>query len=299
MSNSSDENKALNENDIVVLGVPFDSNSSYKRGPAKAPGRIRDALYSASSNLWTENAVDLGAMTGWHIAPDIDLSDEKQVFGKIENEIDSLLKKRSIVIALGGDHSITLPVVRAYARAYRTLNILHLDAHPDLYDDLDGNRYSHGCPFARIMEEHLAARLVQVGIRTLTGHQREQAQRFGAELIEMKHLGAAKKLSFDGPVYVSLDIDCLDPAFAPGVSHHEPGGMSTREVLEIIQNFKGVVVGADIVEFNPERDLQGMTGMVAAKLLKELIGRMIEDRRPIPDKADATNAKTSAADQRS
>jgi agmatinase len=275
MKSTRYKKKELNENDIVVLGVPFDGNSSYKRGPASAPVRIREALFSASSNMWTENAVDLGASSGWHIGPDIELLDEKTAFAQIEREIDRLLKRKSKVITLGGDHSITLPLVRAYARAYRQLNILHLDAHPDLYDELDGNRYSHACPFARIMEENLAVRLVQVGIRTLTGHQREQAHRFGVELIEMKNIDAAKKLSFDGPVYLSLDIDCLDPAYAPGVSHHEPGGMSTRDVLEIIQDLRGDLVGADIVEFNPERDLHGMTGMVAGKLLKELIGRML------------------------
>ena len=93
-------------------------------------------------------------------------------------------------------------------------------------------------------------------------------------MITMQDIEAVQSISFDGPVYLSLDMDCLDPAFAPGVSHHEPGGMSTRDVLAIIQNLRGELVGADIVEFNPDRDLHNMTGMVAAKLLKELIGRM-------------------------
>lgn len=271
MTSTNVENQELNENDVVVLGVPFDSNSSYKRGPALAPVIIKEALFCHSSNLWTENLVDLGAFTGWHIK----LLDEKVAFGQIECEIEELLRNKSQVITLGGDHSITLPVIRAFAKVYKKLNILHLDAHPDLYNELDGNHNSHACPFARIMEESLAVRLVQVGIRTLTGHQHEQAQRFGVEIINMKNIAAASELSFDGPIYLSIDMDCLDPAYAPGVSHHEPGGMSTREVLEIIQNLKGNLVGADIVEFNPERDLNGMTGMVAGKLLKELIGRML------------------------
>jgi arginase len=271
------ENKMLNEKDIIVLGVPLDGNSSYRRGAASAPVRIREALFCESSNLCTENRSDLGTLSGWHILPDMELPSEgKNAFARIESDIRNFLKKKLRVITLGGDHSVTLPVIRAYARAYRELNILHLDAHPDLYDELDGNRYSHACPFARIMEEKLANRLVQVGIRTLTPHQHEQAQRFGVEIIEMKHIDAAKKLSFDGPVYISLDMDCLDPAFAPGVSHREPGGMSTRAVLEIIQSLKGNVVGADIVEYNPERDIQGMTAMVAGKLLKEIISKFLE-----------------------
>ena len=178
---------------------------------------------------------------------------------------------------MGGDHSITYPIIRSYAKHYNNLSILQLDAHPDLYDELDDNRFSHACPFARIMEENLIKRLVQAGIRTMTGHQSEQAQRFGVEVIEMKEINKAKEISFNGPVYLSLDMDCLDPAFAPGVSHYEPGGMSTRRLLGIIQNLKGKLVGADIVEYNPKRDPQGITAMVAAKLLKEIIARMLQE----------------------
>ena len=269
------EDKGLNDNDIVVLGVPFDSNSSYEKGSSLAPKKIREALYCESSNLCTENRTDLGSASGWHILPDFVLPDDEHAFEHIESETSELLKKNLRVITLGGDHSVSLPVIRAYAGKYKKLNILHLDAHPDLYDELSGNRYSHACPFARIMEERLAERLVQVGIRTMTGHQYEQAQRFGVEVIDMKNIGKTKNLSFEDPVYISLDMDCLDPAFAPGVSHHEPGGMTTRELLEIIQNLRGEIVGADIVEYNPERDINGMTGMVAGKLLKELISKIM------------------------
>lgn len=276
MNTISDENKKLNEGDIVVPGIPFDGNSSYRRGAASAPGCIREALFSESSNLCTEDRLDLGTISGWHILPDFELSpDGEKAFAHIESEISGLLKKNLRVISLGGDHSVTLPVIRAFAAEYKKLNILQLDAHPDLYDELDGNRYSHACPFARIMEEYPHLKLVQAGIRTMTPHQHEQAQRFGVETIEMKNIYAAKRLSFDDPLYISLDMDCLDPAFAPGVSHHEPGGMSTRDLLEIIQSLKGNLVGADIVEFNPERDVKGMTAMLAGKLLKELIGKIL------------------------
>ncbi len=244
-----------------------------------APRRIRETLFSESSNTWTENAIDLGVMAGWQLIGDIEFSNQGSEFTQIEREINELLKRKVRVISLGGDHSITYPIIQAYGKGIQNLSILQLDAHPDLYDELDGNRYSHACPFARIMEENLVERLVQVGVRTLTGHQHEQAKKFGVEIIEMKKIEEAAKIAFDGPVYLSLDIDCLDPAFAPGVSHHEPGGMSTRDVLKLIQNLKGKLVGADIVEYNPERDLQGVTAMVAAKLLKEIIGRMLEEKR--------------------
>jgi arginase family enzyme len=154
--------------------------------------------------------------------------------------------------------------------------VLQLDAHPDLYDELDGNRYSHACPFARIMEEGLAGRLLQVGVRTSTPHQREQARRFGVEVVEMRDWRPGHPLRFDGPLYVSLDLDCLDPAFAPGVSHYEPGGFSVRELLAIIRDLPVPPVGADIVELNPRRDPEGVTAAVGAKLLKEILARMLD-----------------------
>ena len=278
MSNFSIKEKKLTAGEIAVLGIPLDSNSSFRRGAALAPLRIREALFSESTNMWTEKSIDLGLMSGWQILNDLEFLNRKMAFEQIESKINELLNKKVRVISIGGDHSITYPIIRAYGKRCSKLSILHLDAHPDLYDELDGNRHSHACPFARIMEENLVNRLVQVGVRTLTGHQREQAKRFGVEIIEMREIDRANEMMFNGPVYLSLDMDCLDPAFAPGVSHHEPGGMSTREVLGIIQNLQGELIGADLVEYNPERDLQNMTGMVAGKLLKEIIGRMLEEK---------------------
>jgi len=129
------------------------------------------------------------------------------------------------------------------------------------------------------MENGLAKRLVQVGIRTLNPHQREQIDRFGVESHEMKDVDISSiGRDFDGPVYISCDIDALDPAFAPGVSHHEPGGLSVRDVLGVIQRIPNHIVGADIVEYNPGRDINDMTAMVAAKLLKEIAGMMLLNR---------------------
>jgi len=274
------KNSELQSGEIAVLGIPFDRNSSFRRGPALAPAQIREAIFSESTNMWTEKGIDLGEMSGWKAFDDLVLSDSdiKMAFATIESTIHELLKKKARVVSLGGDHSITYPIIRAYARTYSELSILQLDAHPDLYDELNHNRYSHACQFARIMEENLVQRLVQVGVRSITGHQREQAKRFNVEIIEMIEKTRINELTFTGPVYVSMDMDCLDPAFAPGVSHHEPGGMSTRDVVEIIQNLKGNLVGADIVELNPELDPLKITGMVAGKLLKEILGRMLEDK---------------------
>ncbi|MFC1484758.1 agmatinase [Candidatus Neomarinimicrobiota bacterium] len=260
---------------VTVLGIPFDQNSSFLRGTAQAPSRIREALYSPAHNLCAENGLDLGATTNWQDSRDMTLSDSPQAFDEIQPAIAEILARGEKALLLGGDHSVTWPVLRAYAQHYPGLTILQLDAHPDLYDELDGNRNSHGCPFARIMEEGLADRLVQVGIRALTPHLREQAERFKVEIVEMRDWNPAAIPELKAPVYLSIDLDCLDPAFAPGVSHPAPGGLSCRDVLTIIQSLDGILVGADIVEYNPVRDLMGLTAVVGAKLLKELLAQML------------------------
>lgn len=276
MSDFRESFDALRPGVVAVVGIPYDQNSSFMQGPASAPARIREALHSGSANLCSEGGIDLGTELRFHDLGDLELADGVAALAKIEEIIESLLEREVYVLSLGGDHAITYPILRAYGKRYDKLNLLQLDAHPDLYDEYEGNRYSHACPFARIMEENLAGRLVQVGIRTMNAHQRTQAERFGVEVIEMKRWQPETGLDFEGPLYLSLDMDVLDPAFAPGVSHHEPGGLSTRDVLRLIQNLRVPIVGADIVEFNPRRDPLGITAMVAAKFLKEIAGRMVE-----------------------
>ena len=262
-------------NVVSLLGIPFDENSSYLRGTAQAPPRIVEAFYCDSSNLWTENGTDLEGKV--HDAGSLQLpSGTPEAFAAIERGVAEQLRRDVRPIVLGGDHSITYPVIRAFAAKFPDLEIMHFDAHPDLYNELDGNRYSHACPFARVMEERLARRMVQAGIRTMNGHQKEQAQRFGVEVLEMKDLERWPRLEFKGPVYISFDIDVLDPAFAPGVSHWEPGGMSVREVISTLQSLRGWIVGADLVEYNPARDASDRTSMVCAKVVKEIAARMLD-----------------------
>jgi arginase len=257
----------------TLIGIPYDAASSFLRGAADAPPHIRRALESPSSNSWSESVIDLGN-GAIDDAGDVDVQGE-DIRGAIEQAIDTVIAGGGLPISLGGDHSITYPILRAIRKAHPKLTILHLDAHADLYDEFEGDRYSHACPFARIMEEKLANRLVQVGIRTLTGHQRDQVKRFGVEMIDMRAWMAGRRPLNTGPVYLSLDLDVLDPAFAPGVSHWEPGGLSTREVIQIIQSLGGTLIGADVVEYNPVRDPSGVTSMVAAKLVKEIAARML------------------------
>jgi agmatinase len=214
----------------VLLGVPFDGESSYLRGAADAPPKIREALACDASNQSTETGVDLGEDGIYEDAGDLEFSSEDG-FATLEAAVGKLMNSGKRPVSLGGDHSITYPILKAVARKYSGLTIFHFDAHPDLYEEFEGNRLSHACPFARIMEAGLATRLVQIGIRTLNRHQREQAERFGVEVLEMRNLPAYQALKAAGPGYISFDMDVLDPAYAPGISHREPGGMSVREAI--------------------------------------------------------------------
>ena len=285
---------------VALLGIPNDDNSSFLKGCDKAPPLIRNALHSPSSNYWSESGIDLGSLAatvvhdddknddgevakGWIDLGDLNFTNNNNSqaltppFEIIDKAVESSLVKGRRILSLGGDHAITYPLVKAYSRHFPLLNILHIDAHPDLYDSLDGNYHSHASPFARIMENNHSSRLVQVGIRTMNGHQQEQANRFGVEVMPMKDFDPSIVDTLDdGPLYLSLDLDGLDPAYCPGVSHHEPGGLSTRQVLDMIQRIRVPIVGADIVEYNPSRDINGMTAAVAAKLVKELLAKMID-----------------------
>jgi arginase len=258
----------------TLLGIPFDGQSSYLRGAAEAPFKIREALACDAGNQWTETGADLGIDGIYADAGDLEFLEE-DAFAVIEHAVSEVVETGKRPLLLGGDHSITFPILQAVAKKYSKLTIFHFDAHPDLYEEFEGNRLSHASPFARIMESGLAERLVQVGIRTMNAHQREQAKRFDVEVVEMRRLPGYGSLVAEEPVYISFDMDVLDPAFAPGISHRESGGMSVREAIAHLHAIRGNIIGADIVEYNPVRDIGGVTAAVAAKILKEILGKMI------------------------
>lgn len=261
----------MGDKKVVFRGMCYDAGSSFMRGPAKAPGKIRQALHSGAMNYFTENLTDLSQLADW------DLGDfTPDTYDAIRELTRLHIQGGTKILTLGGDHAITYPIIKAYQEVYPKLDILHIDAHADLYQEYEGDPFSHACPFARIMEDGLVNRLVQVGIRTLNRHQSEQANRFGVEIYPMNSGPDELRLKFENPVYISLDMDALDPAFAPGVSHREPGGFSTREVLSILQNLDANVVGADLVEFNPDQDLGDTTAYVGAKLTKELLRLLVK-----------------------
>lgn len=262
----------------TLIGLPYDASSSFLRGPALAPARIREELHSSQSNGCSESGLRVVGDDGIGDVGDLVLPAHGEARSMIESGVRALIESGGRPLSLGGDHSVSYPVLRAVGPLVPNLTILQIDAHPDLYGDFEGDRFSHACPFARIMEERLAAQLVQVGIRTMNALQRAQAERFGVRVIDMRAWVAGERPELRGPLYVSIDMDGVDPAFVPGVSHREPGGLTVREVVSMIQSLPGPIVGADVVELNPTQDTSGASATVAAKLVRELASRMIETR---------------------
>ncbi|MDJ0781967.1 MAG: agmatinase [Desulfosarcinaceae bacterium] len=260
---------------VGLLGLPLDCFSSYRRGAARAPAVIRKLLCGGMSHWTTESGLNLKGHPRWRDLGDLPLSADDSAIETIGHTARRAVAAQTALLGMGGDHAVTYPLAAAWAERFPRLTLLHFDAHPDLYDRFGGSPFSHACPFARLLESYSQVRLVQVGVRAFNRHQREQAERFGVETIEMRHWPPAEMPIFEGPLYISIDLDVFDPAYAPGVSHHEPGGLTPRQCLDLLQGVTVPVVGADIVELNPSRDPSGITAALAAKLVKEVAGLML------------------------
>lgn len=262
---------------VGLLGIGWDDHSSHARGPAAAPDLIRSALKDDAGNRHAADLTDVLSTDALRDHGDVLLPGGDLDLQAITDAARAVMDCGDGLLALGGDHAVTFPLMQAVSERWPAVRIVHIDAHPDLYDNFEGDPLSHASPFARIMERGLASQLIQIGIRADTPHLRAQAVRFGVQSFAPEAIDAALaavRALGDGPVYLSLDLDGLDPAFAPGVNHHEPGGLSVREALQIIAAIPGQLVAADIVELAPDRDLNGMTAKVCAKLAKEIIARM-------------------------
>lgn len=281
----------LSPGSLALMGIAWDCNSSFVRGAARAPGHIREALRSDAGNSCAlrhlradgrrQSGLDLRHEDQWVDLGDLEPAPGAQGISTILDTARAILQRDAHILSLGGDHAISYPLLRAHAEHGLEFDILHFDAHPDLYDDFEGNPYSHASPFARFMEHARAQgtrhRLIQLGIRTMNPHQQDQAGKFGVEVHELpESIGlTVAKLELERPIYLTLDLDAFDPAYAPGVAHHEPGGLSSREVFEILCALPVPIIGADIVELNPARDVGGVTATLAAKLCKQVASQML------------------------
>ena len=254
---------------ITLHGFAYDASSSYARGAAHGPAVIRTLLFSESSSPYSLSGKDIGELIDRYDFDPVE-GDGADARDGIRARIAATLSGGGKPLSLGGDHSITYPVLCAIRDHYGPANILHVDAHPDLYDAFEGDRYSHACPFARALEDGCVATLVQVGLRSVSPDAREFGDKHGVVMLGAEQVAEVPFERLVAPLYVSIDLDGLDPAFAPGVSHPEPGGLTTREVIGLLDKIDGPLVGADIVELNPERDVNLLTAHVAARLVKEI-----------------------------
>jgi len=275
--------------DAAVLGVPFDSGVSYRPGARFGPAHIRES----SRLLRPYNpALQVSPFASLQVADAGDLAVNPfsitEAIGAIERGARAMLERASCLLTLGGDHTIALPVLRALSAVHGPLAVVHFDAHLDTWDTYFGAAYTHGTPFRRASEEGLLDRsgCLHVGIRgpLYTGADLTQDSELGFRVIsaaEMDQLGVAGLVERiaarvgDRPVYVSVDIDVLDPAHAPGTGTPEAGGLSSRELLAALRCFAELnLVSADIVEVAPAYDHAQITGIAAAHAAYELLSAL-------------------------
>lgn len=271
------DSKKQDESRLAFVGLPDDSQSTYRRGCSKAPDRIRMAYDGHCYNATTESGVDLAErVTDFGNLPSLDLwATTAENYSKFARSLFAAVK---IPFFAGGDHAVTVPVVEALGVLENSVHIVQIDAHPDLYQEYDASRTSHACTAARLLEMDHVQTLTQIGVRTLNATQLQVAERYPTRLriVSAREYTAKgtdlSHISESSLVYVTLDLDALDPAYAPGVSHPVPGGLTSREVLDLIQALPGRLVGMDAVEVNPNTDLNDRTAILAAKCLHEAMG---------------------------
>lgn len=275
--------------DLAIVGVPFDSGTTYRPGARFGPSAIRQGSRllrpynpaQASEPFATAQMADAGDIT-------CNPFNIEQALGQIDAGIDTLLRSSGGVLALGGDHTIALPILRAVQRRFGSVALLHFDAHLDTWDTYFGAPYTHGTPFRRATEEGLLLpdRGVHVGVRgpLYAATDLSEDRALGFEIVratDFDQLGPPAIVERirarlgDSPVYVSVDIDVLDPAHAPGTGTPEAGGLSSRELLAVLRGLRGLrIVSADIVEVSPAYDHAEITAIAAAHVGYELLSVM-------------------------
>lgn len=276
--------------EVAVLGAPFDGGTTFRAGARYGPGALREA--SLLLRPYNE-ALDLAPFTERQVvdagdaAPNpVDIVDAHRA---IETDAAGLHQRGARVLGLGGDHSVSLPLLRAAAATHGRLSLLQLDAHTDTWDSYFGSKLTHGTIFRRAAEEQLidAGTSVQIGLRGSMYSSDDYAE--NAELgfttllardLDRVGIDGAVQLALDvlrSPVYITVDIDCLDPAFAPGTGTPEAGGLTSRELLSILRGLAARVdvAAADVVEVSPPYDPTGATAVAGANAAYELLGLIV------------------------
>ena len=272
--------------DVVFIGIPLDIGTSNRSGTRLGPKQIRaESVLMRPYNMWTRAAPFDSLRVGDLGDVPINTFDLKDSVERITDFYNRVLTHDVIPLTLGGDHTLTLPVLRAIAAKHGPVGLIHVDAHADINEHMFGEKIAHGTPFRRAVEEGLIdpQRTWQIGLRG-TGYTAEDfdwARDQGFTVVqaeELWHRSAtplieqARAALGDGPVYLTFDIDSLDPGFAPGTGTPEIGGLTPIQALEIIRGCRGLsLVGADLVEVSPPYDPQGNTALLAANLLYEML----------------------------
>jgi agmatinase/guanidinopropionase len=272
---------------VVIVGIPYDGSTSYRSGTRFGPRALREQ----SLLLWGYNNVQgVAPFQKLRIVDygDIDVVpvDVIATHRAIEQQVGGIVMQGCTVIALGGDHSITLPLLRAQVQKHGPVAVIHFDAHPDTWDrEFGDQKYSHGTPFRRAIEEGLidTQAYLQIGIRGPTAGPQDyiDAVRLGARMITLEEAlekGTAavveeiRERVGAKPVYLSLDIDALDPAFAPGTGTPEVGGFSSHQMLQMLRGLRGLnLIGFDLVEVSPPFDHSQITAILGANLVFEYL----------------------------
>lgn len=279
----------LKSANLCVLGVPWDASSSYRKGASRAPLEIRRATSGSLYNSFTERGVDLTAAWRIYDCGDVECAaTTSEMRRNVRKAVGRVYSNGMRLLFLGGDHAITLFCLSAITElSKQNWGLVYLDSHPDLYDVYEGDKYSHACVVTRIVEETTVPpeAVVEVGIRASTQQQLDYADKKEIRTIttsELQSEGASsagdtvrKLLGGTEKIYLSIDFDVLDPAYAPGLGNPEPGGLSTRDVVDFIHSLEGLRIAAfDIVEICPRFDPSGITAFAAAKIIKETLGIM-------------------------
>jgi agmatinase len=271
---------------VAVVGVPFDSGVTYRPGSRFGPQAVRQAsrlLRNYHPGLDVEPFAAQQVADAGDIACNPFSIDE--AISQIENGADELLRRADRMIAIGGDHTIALPLLRAHARKHGPVALVHFDAHLDTWDSYFGAAYTHGTPFRRAWEEGLLLEnhAIHVGIRgpLFKRDDLDDDKRFGFDIVTAMDLetldsgGVAARIlerTGDAPVYVSIDIDVLDPAYAPGTGTPEAGGLTSRELLGILRRLTRTnIIGADVVEVAPAYDHAEITAIAASNVAYDLL----------------------------
>ena len=272
--------------DVAILGIPYDGGTSYRTGARFGPRAIREQ--SSLIRTW-HPVLKVHPFERLRVADcgDVDVVpiSIERTFEMITARIGEVLAVGATPLSMGGDHSITLPILRAIARRHGPVGIVHFDAHPDTWDEYFGSKFFHGTPFRRAVEEGLIdpRRMIQVGIRGPLYGPEDFAfhDEHGIEVLRVEPIKeqgtawAASRLDRlrGGPVYCSFDIDAVDPAFAPATGTPEVGGLTSYEALALVRSLQGLtLVGADVVEVSPPYDGPAqVTALLAANLLFEFV----------------------------